>query len=776
MKCLNKLFKRCAWMITMLSVLGCSTNLFAMDTIKDAIASITSEASWDERIYELNDLFDEGSGTTLDTATQQSLAALITTVFNGRIDVYKSSMGTAVNLADLNLMLINAQKSPLLTTAQQAVTSGYQQLVMVEQLILQNQTEKNYSQQINNASSALGSAGASAFDPLIQSFFLQQLSAVYTGRTTQPEAIQERLSSVFTRAKTSTLIGDTNKADVTTKSDFLTTESSLRKATKDPVYASALTILTGLQTQDQTKKFEPFTQNLNFTILSQMFNTRDNRSAQEITGLIALLTQATTTAFLNAQQQAQIAAMLASLAIEKSLIDAMAKNSFSDKLTTLKAITSANANGKPSTNAQKLYSTAIQALSGARPANNLQANNDLITLFTSAQTTPLLADGDKTMIAGWLSTLQSETTNLAVQSGAAGSPDSAQGSNVAGLQNPNQLNITGLPGAGTITSAQNQSPLGGMPGMSNATVATAAQGSNTAGLKAPTQLGGMPGLQATGKAAGALGSALSGITGLQNPNQLDITGLPGAGTSTSGQNQSPLGGMPGMSNATVATAAQGSNTAGLKAPTKLGAMPGLQATGNAAGALAQNQQALVGLQAPVGLTGMPAGQGAAQQPQTGLVGTQVVAQVGQGTDTTEEQLIQEINQAIAHPELKDRLLGINAVLAKAGNRVFTGALQTVYAQSIQQLFDTREGNPAAQQAQTVAVSKAHKETVVAKASRQHAKSRKAKGTGKKVKKKGKKAAANNKAAQTTQPAATADPQAAHPASGKKSKKQRGAKK
>ena len=695
MKCLNKLFKRCAWMITMLSVLGCSTNLFAMDTIKDAIASITSEASWDERIYELNDLFDEGSGTTLDTATQQSLAALITTVFNGRIDVYKSSMGTAVNLADLNLMLINAQKSPLLTTAQQAVTSGYQQLVMVEQLILQNQTEKNYSQQINNASSALGSAGASAFDPLIQSFFLQQLSAVYTGRTTQPEAIQERLSSVFTRAKTSTLIGDTNKADVTTKSDFLTTESSLRKATKDPVYASALTILTGLQTQDQTKKFEPFTQNLNFTILSQMFNTRDNRSAQEITGLIALLTQATTTAFLNAQQQAQIAAMLASLAIEKSLIDAMAKNSFSDKLTTLKAITSANANGKPSTNAQKLYSTAIQALSGARPANNLQANNDLITLFTSAQTTPLLADGDKTMIAGWLSTLQSETTNLAVQSGAAGSPDSAQGSNVAGLQNPNQLNITGLPGAGTITSAQNQSPLGGMPGMSNATVATAAQGSNTAGLKAPT---------------------------------------------------------------------------------KLGAMPGLQATGNAAGALAQNQQALVGLQAPVGLTGMPAGQGAAQQAQTGLVGTQVVAQVGQGTDTTEEQLIQEINQAIAHPGLKDRLLGINAVLAKAGNRVFTGALQTVYAQSIQQLFDTREGNPAAQQAQTVAVSKAHKETVVAKASRQHAKSRKAKGTGKKVKKKGKKAAANNKAAQTTQPAATADPQAAHPASGKKSKKQRGAKK
>jgi hypothetical protein len=1256
--------------MTMLSVLVCSANIFAIDTVKDAITSITSEANWDEQIYELNDLFDEESDTPLDASTQQSLAALVTTIFNGRLALYKSSMGTNVNLADLNLMLINAQKSTLLTTAQQAVASGYQQLVVVEQLILQNQSEKNYTQQVNNAASALGSAGASTFDPLIQSFFLQQLATIYTGRTTQSEAIQERLNSVFTRAKTSTLIGNTNKADIATKSDILTTESSLRKATKDPVYSSALKILTTLQTQDQTKKFEPFTQNLNFNTLSQIFNTRDNRNTEEITGLISLLTQATTTPLLNPEQQAKIAAMLASLSIEKSIIEAIAKNSFAEKLKALQDITSANASAKPSTNAQKLYSMTMQGLFGTRPANNLQANNDLITLFTSAQTSPLLADVDKAIIATWLSTLQTETANLTVQSdiqkalaqetfaakvsdinavlsnntgktvsddtksqvatgvnqlitsrpkndvdalnklnalfaivagsslltdgqkaqiaaqqaqigadlanailakqlqdilanpdynartaalqkfmadnagktltpemqaalqkglqdlidnrpvndpaaltnlanllNSAGtsnllSPDfktqltatllpavnadkdkagidkslqealanpdynarlnglqkfaadnagktlspgiqtALQGglqalatnrppndvvalSNLAGmlsalgssnllspdfknqltssllpainadkdkagmnkslqeaLANPdyntrlnglqkfaadnagkiltadmqnalqgglqalaanrpttdpttlgslaktfgslgnsnllspdfkNQLsgsllpainadhitaqlgtigemtdpkaqanalanfmnnnidktlttvqqktlqgslqqaignraaldtaslgalaNATqngavpglvgadgvgiikqtllptlqaGLPGANgalgnlansglagaagsTLNSAaalQNPNKLNSatIPGASSSTDLTGAQGSNTAGLmssglKAPTQLSAMPGLQGTSGTTGAIPGSQN-LTALQNANQLNITSLPGANTAASKQNQSALGSMPSISNT---PSAQGSNPSGLNTPAKLGSMPGSsQAASNKAGGLAQNQQALTGLQSPVDLTGMPGSQAPvqgsdSQQAQPGILGTQMADQVGQGAEATEEQLIQEINRVMALPALKDRLLGINNVLANGGNRMFTDALQRVYAQAIQQLFDTRAGDPAAQQAQIVALSKTHKKTIVAKASSKQAKSRKAKSSGKKGKKMMKKNNAkkeknNYLEAQATQSTTTTDEQPAHPASGKNSKKQRGAKK
>ncbi|MBM3887118.1 hypothetical protein FJ364_04245, partial [Candidatus Dependentiae bacterium] len=419
MKCLNNLFKRYAWLLAMLSILGYNTSLLAMDGdaagIKLEIASIAGEPDWDEQIYALNDLLDGENDSTLDAATQQSLFDLITAIFNYRITKYKASMGTSLNLADLNLLLINARQSPLLNTTQQNTIGDYQKIVTVEQLILQNQSEKNFTQQVNNLSTALGSAGNTTFDAIIQSFLNQQLNSIFTGRTTQPESIQERINGVFSRAKTSTLVADSNKTDVSTKSEILSIESSLRKAAKDTVYANALKTLEAIQIQDQSKKFEQFTQDLNFSALSQMFNNRENKSIAEITSLIDVLTKATTTVVLTKEQQDKIAAMLASLAIEKSIIDAINKTAFDEKVSSLQKITDENSGAKPSTNAQTLYGTALQGTYSARPANNLDANNRLIKLLTAAQTSPLLAEKDKAMVAGWLAALQQETANLTVQ-------------------------------------------------------------------------------------------------------------------------------------------------------------------------------------------------------------------------------------------------------------------------------------------------------------------------------------------------------------------------
>ncbi len=416
MKIFNHIFKHHAWILVLLGVMTCSSsNLLGaaadMAAVKTTLADIDQEADWEEQISELNDfLSDVTNPTSLDAPTQQILGTLITKVFNGRLPLYKDASST-VDLSDLNLMLDVAQRSPMLSADQQKTVAGYQRATTVEQFIVQNKNTKEFAQQLSNIQSSLAAAGTTAFDPIIQGLFYQQLTAIYTTRTTQTPALQDRLNTLFTRAKTSTLIASTNTADLAAKIDTLSIESSLRKAAKDTVYANALSTTTPLQTQDQAKKFEEFTQNLNFTTLSQFFNTRDNRSPEEITALINLLTQASTTSLLTAAQQAQIKAMLASLATEKSIIDALSKTSFGDMLTAIQAATASGASSKPSTSAQKLYINALQKLFGMRPADNLQASNDLLALLNSALTSPLLADSDKAIIQGRITALQADIAN-----------------------------------------------------------------------------------------------------------------------------------------------------------------------------------------------------------------------------------------------------------------------------------------------------------------------------------------------------------------------------
>jgi hypothetical protein len=211
--------------------------------------------------------------------------------------------------------------------------------------------------------------------------------------------------------------------------------------------------------------------------------------------------------------------------------------------------------------------------------------------------------------------------------------------------------------------------------------------------------------------------------------------------------------------------AQGGTTfAGLK-PVADVTMPGAQG-----GAKAQQ---LPGLQAPTMISALPAGTaGAAAQAtnQAANAGVQNTVAAAGASDATEQALIQEIQHAMSLPTLRERMLGLNNVLAKVGNRQFSPALQNAYAAAVQQLYDARHSEQAVQAA---AESKAHKTAVRSKEKRKKIKSHK--GTKKGKKKKAKKNTkdtthAEQPAAQATQPANASAPAAA--TSGNHKKKRR----
>ena len=213
MKIFKGLLKHYVWGFAILCTVANNTTLWSMDgsikSINDNIETISKSTDLESQASKLTSLLQAGSTTPLDSATQKSLFDLITSVFNSRMTYYKA--GTQFNTSKFNLFLGTASQSTMLTQTQQDFIHKCDDLDDVEEVLVQNQTELNFSDQVDALNSALRSAGTANFDPFFQDLAFKQLIAVFDKRTAESSA---QLSIMFGLVPKSALLNAEQKTQI----------------------------------------------------------------------------------------------------------------------------------------------------------------------------------------------------------------------------------------------------------------------------------------------------------------------------------------------------------------------------------------------------------------------------------------------------------------------------------------------------------------------------------------------------------------------------------
>jgi len=216
-KRLNRLLKHSVWGFAILSIVGSNTHLFSLDgslaSIKDSITTISKEADWNNQLFTLTTLLQQGSTASLDSATQQNLVDLIATVFNKRITYYQAHVkdGTTLDFTNFNAFLDNASQNMMLTEAQRTIINGYESISVQEESLLQNQLEHDYTKQVQVLSIVLRAAGSTTYDAFIQDLAFNQLNAVFNNRASQSNTTVALLNTIFKIATQSSLLNADQK-------------------------------------------------------------------------------------------------------------------------------------------------------------------------------------------------------------------------------------------------------------------------------------------------------------------------------------------------------------------------------------------------------------------------------------------------------------------------------------------------------------------------------------------------------------------------------------
>ena len=213
MKIFKGLLKHYVWGFAILCTVANNTTLWSMDgsikSITNYIETISKNTDLEAQASNLTSLLKVKATTSLDNATQKSLADLITSVFNSRMTYYKA--GTQFNKSIFKLFLQAASNCPMLTTDQKKEIRKNDKLNDVEEVLVGNQTELDFSKQVDALTAALRSAGTAIFDPFFQDLAFKQLTAVFDKTTAESSS---QTSILFELAPKSALLNAEQKTQI----------------------------------------------------------------------------------------------------------------------------------------------------------------------------------------------------------------------------------------------------------------------------------------------------------------------------------------------------------------------------------------------------------------------------------------------------------------------------------------------------------------------------------------------------------------------------------